>query len=160
MRIEPKAAFYNEETGAVQPWKDIEVTDSVGNALVSEGLAIAIAEGGGGGTGTKWNVVLNCPALEGYDMYLTPSAGDNDTLLAIPVVSGTYYSYYTIDLTSGATDLTFSYAVFDDSAFADVNMTEPSGSYTCSVTGDIVFDDSDGWNFSITGDGTITITED
>lgn len=49
MRIEPKAAFYNEETGAVQPWKDIEVTDSVGNALVSEGLAIAIAEGGGGG---------------------------------------------------------------------------------------------------------------
>lgn len=54
MRIEPKAAFYNEETGAVQPWKDIEVTDSVGNALVSEGLAIAIAEGGGGGGETEY----------------------------------------------------------------------------------------------------------
>lgn len=67
MRIEPKAAFYNEETGAVQPWKDIEVTDSVGNALVSEGLAIAIAEGGGGGTGSgiTWIPVTTVtPGLE------------------------------------------------------------------------------------------------
>ena len=48
MRIEPKQAFYNEDTGAVQPWKDIEVTDTVGNALVAEGLVTEI-EGGGGG---------------------------------------------------------------------------------------------------------------
>ena len=47
MRIEPKAAFYNEETGAVQPWKDIEVTDAVGSELVAEGLAVEIAGGGG-----------------------------------------------------------------------------------------------------------------
>lgn len=49
MRIEPKQAFYNEDTGAVQPWKDIEVTDAVGNALVAEGLVTEIEGGGGGG---------------------------------------------------------------------------------------------------------------
>lgn len=49
MRIEPKAAFYNEETGAVQPWKDIEVADAVGSELVAEGLAVEIGGGGGGG---------------------------------------------------------------------------------------------------------------
>ena len=70
MRIEPKAAFYNEETGAVQPWKDIEVTDSVGNALVSEGLAIAIAEGGGGGGETITWILDNATATVAYDSYL------------------------------------------------------------------------------------------
>lgn len=67
MRIEPKAAFYNEETGAVQPWKDIEVTDSVGNALVSEGLAIAIAEGGGGGGETITWLLKDATATVAYD---------------------------------------------------------------------------------------------
>lgn len=49
MRIEPKQAFYNDDTGAVQPWKDIEVTDAVGNKLVAEGLVREIEGGGGGG---------------------------------------------------------------------------------------------------------------
>lgn len=49
MLIEAKAAFYNEATGAVQPWRDIEVTDTVGEGLIGEGLAVEIAEGGGGG---------------------------------------------------------------------------------------------------------------
>ena len=49
MLVEVKQAFYNEETGAVQPWRDIEVGDTLGNELVSEGLVAAIAAGGGGG---------------------------------------------------------------------------------------------------------------
>ena len=49
MLVEAKQAFYNEETGAVQPWRDIEVEDTLGNELVNEGLAAAIAAGGGGG---------------------------------------------------------------------------------------------------------------
>lgn len=53
MRIEPKQAFYNDATGAVQPWKDIEVTDTVGNALVAEGLVTEIEGGGGGADGIK-----------------------------------------------------------------------------------------------------------
>lgn len=51
MLVEAKQAFYNEETGAVQPWRDIEVEDTLGNELVSEGLVEAIAAGGGGGGG-------------------------------------------------------------------------------------------------------------
>ena len=64
MRIEPKAAFYNEETGAVQPWKDIEVTDAVGSELVAEGLAVEI--GGGGGGDVTW-LIDNAQATVALD---------------------------------------------------------------------------------------------
>ena len=59
MLVEAKQAFYNEETGAVQPWRDIEVEDTLGNELVNEGLAAAIAAGGGGGGASSFTVTLS-----------------------------------------------------------------------------------------------------
>lgn len=71
MRIEPQQAFYNDATGAVQPWKDIEVTDAVGNALVAEGLVTEIEGGGGGGGETiTWlieDVAVEAEYNDGYD---------------------------------------------------------------------------------------------
>lgn len=48
MIVEAIEAFYSEATGAVQPWRDIEVSDDVGNGLIDEGLVRAIGGGGGG----------------------------------------------------------------------------------------------------------------
>lgn len=67
MRIEPKQAFYNEDTGAVQPWKDIEVTDAVGNTLVAEGLVTEIEGGGGGGGETITWLLENATATVAYN---------------------------------------------------------------------------------------------
>ena len=69
MRIEPKQAFYNEDTGAVQPWKDIEVTDAVGNALVAEGLVTEIEGGGGGGETITWLIEDVAVEAEYNDVY-------------------------------------------------------------------------------------------
>lgn len=85
MRIEPKQAFYNDATGAVQPWKDIEVTDAVGNSLVAEGLVTEIEGGGGGDFTTVKATVKNNSAVnfkvsipnlfnDGGEFILTPTA--------------------------------------------------------------------------------------
>lgn len=49
MIVEARQAFYSEETGAVSPWRDIEVTDTVGEGLIGSGLAVEVSAGGGGG---------------------------------------------------------------------------------------------------------------
>lgn len=46
MIIEPKAAFYNGATGAVRPYRDIEVNDAVGASLIQQGLAKGVGGGG------------------------------------------------------------------------------------------------------------------
>lgn len=58
MIVEAIEAFYSEATGAVQPWRDIEVSDDVGNGLIDEGLVRAIGGGGGGGVFSSANVTL------------------------------------------------------------------------------------------------------
>ena len=87
MLVEAKQAFYNEETGAVQPWRDIEVTDDLGNELVSEGLVAAIAAGGGGGGDylhTTFTLVNNSSEEYETDAFLSVIEGyafDNNGFL-------------------------------------------------------------------------------
>lgn len=156
MRIEPKQAFYNDATGAVQPWKDIEVTDSVGNALVSEGLAIAIAEGGGGGGDFTTAKVTITPS-EGASFVGNGACSMSDA--SIPPVSG-------VDCSSGSIyveeETTLDIILYKGSAY--VSMASPVSSSLVTVTGGIEavphFQPSKVGGFFVTGDGTITITEE
>lgn len=165
MRIEPKAAFYNEETGAVQPWKDIEVTDSVGNALVSEGLAIAIAEGGGGGgTGTMWHVVVNSVAVEGNYLNVNKAEDTDDYgtfYVALPAINDVPYSSISVAMDDGIENLTIGYMVADVASDVHPIITIAyDASIAVNATGDIaVTHDEYDFICTITGDGTITITE-
>lgn len=45
MIVEARQAFYSEETGAVSPWRDIEVNDTVGEGLIGTGLAVEVSGG-------------------------------------------------------------------------------------------------------------------
>lgn len=79
MRIEPKQAFYNDATGAVQPWKDIEVTDTVGNALVAEGLVTEIEGGGGGGDFKSCSVTAVATNGTSFDLRTVLSDDEKNT---------------------------------------------------------------------------------
>ena len=131
MIIEAREAFYNEETGAVQPWRDIEVTDTLGNELVGEGIAIAIAEGGGGGgdfSTCTLTIVgegsLNVPNIVEY--------GDKQL-----IYWRTYSSPATVVLMGGL-------------AFAGV-----AEGVVNSVSGSIEYDDEQ-YGYIISGDCTVT----
>lgn len=167
MRIEPKAAFYNEETGAVQPWKDIEVTDSVGNALVSEGLAIAIAEGGGGGgdTGTVWHVTVNSVPMANTfltaDRIEREAAVGGTCLDVIPFYNDAPFYGVNLPVDDGLTNVEIDFHVYDGytGAAPVIIKVYYDASYTAEVTGNIaVTHDEYDFIFTVTGDGTITLT--
>ena len=145
MLVEAKAAFYNEETGAVQPWRDIEVTDTLGNELVSEGLAKAIEGGGGGGGDYKTaNVTIVCDQEDG------------SFSLSVDQENSEYTGFF--DKGDGA----FNYEAFGNygtPAVVKLLYSSDSGVYLIpyttitSVTGDAVIDDGCAL---VTGDCTIT----
>lgn len=121
------------------------------------------SEGGGGGgdTVTKWHVIVNCPALEGY--YIAYNAieggsGDDQYYDAFVDENGHYYFSYLLLTDDGLSNKDITFAVIDDSATVSLYMNEPYGC-SVSVTGSVEFVSDEGWNFNVTGDGTITITE-
>lgn len=139
MRIEPKQAFYNEATGAVQPWKDIEVTDAVGNELVAEGLVTEI-EGGGGGSIETAEVTFVNAATDGshYAVLLsfqtTPITVSSDPVtVELPLYGEDAVYFLWGSLIAGTLDPSFP--------------PEMTGSISLSDDGD----------FTITGDGTLTV---
>ena len=146
MRIEPKAAFYNEDTGAVQPWKDIEVTDSVGNALVSEGLAIAIAEGGGGGGGdfSTAQVTLICNASDEVSVNLALLEEAEPPFVPNPQTN----AYLSLNNGNELTVTAILYKGYCDCSF--------DGASALSGEGDVTIINN--WDAKITGDCTITIS--
>ena len=122
----------------------------------------AIAEGGGGGGGgefTKWHVIVNCPAIDdNYIAYNAYQEGDsNHYYSAFVEEDGHYYFSYGLGTDDGISNKDITFAVIDESANVSLYMNAIEG-HTPSVTGDVEFVDYEGWNFNITGDGTITIT--
>ena len=144
MLVEAKAAFYNEETGAVQPWRDIEVTDTLGNELVSEGLVKAI-EGGGGGGGDypKFNVTVTG---DGGTFYLYPSTNDDGYTCVF--LADSAFNINGVETPNGES-VTYSLLSFGDSA------TLIPGNIIKSVSGDAVYDSDTGY-ITVTGDCTIS----
>lgn len=136
MRIEPKQAFYNEDTGAVQPWKDIEVTDAVGNALVAEGLVTEI-EGGGGGSSDFTTATI------------TVIANKKGTIYAPIVVDGEdSYVCQLLKLDAGENALLI--ALYKGLAYGTIE-----DAIDATVTGDVEYEDGD---IAVSGDGTVNVT--
>lgn len=146
MRIEPKQAFYNDATGAVQPWKDIEVTDAVGNSLVAEGLVTEI-EGGGGGGG-DFNVA-NVTVSTGEDQFFSVDAIKDDGGIDYTSIWESEDGFNTNAMLNDGEEKIFKLWYHGDSVNVYPNNVVES------VTGDAVYDS--GTNFiTITGDCTIT----
>lgn len=143
MRIEPKQAFYNEDTGAVQPWKDIEVTDTVGNALVAEGLVTEIEGGGGGGGDFTTAEVTFVNTEDGKDYTARPLVLSNGVIK--------------IDSFAVSTSVTVTVPLGENGTVLGLDVIEPDSTDGTPPTasGDIQFDIMAG-GYVVTGDGTIT----
>lgn len=141
----------NEEGSMGFEHNDI-VTVDVMNAAIAAG-------GGGGGEFTKWHVIVNCPAIDdNYIAYNAYQEGDsNHYYSAFVEEDGHYYFSYGLGTDDGISNKDITFAVIDESANVSLYMNAIEG-HTPSVTGDVEFVDYEGWNFNITGDGTITIT--
>lgn len=145
MLVEAKQAFYNEETGAVTPWRDIEVTEDLGNELVSEGLVAAIAAGGGGGGDYPvYNVTLI--AGEGDPVYCYAWTNDDSTFNDIFLCSTGFGQSSMVN--SGET-LSIKLMCFGDTGGLSCSGTIDS------IAGDAVYD-SDTGMIAVSGDCTIT----
>ena len=121
--------------------------------------------GGGGGGFTVWHVTVNSVAKEYGEISAEYSADFDDTpykMLTLPYINGVAYYSYTVGMGDGVTDFDFGFLALDESGAAVIFVGSGSNSgLTYSVTGSItVEEDGDNWIFRITGDGTITITED
>lgn len=148
MLIEAKAAFYNEATGAVQPWRDIEVTDTVGEGLIGEGLAVEIAEGGGGGDSDFSTAEVTFINSESGKLYTV-----NPVWPAI-AEDGLKYPDGTVSI-DVASSHTFMIPMYKGRAVVSPDCISDSDTQVMpTFTGGVEFDES--YNFVITGDGTIT----
>ena len=131
-----------------------------------------IAEGGGGGGDLEystWEEVINCPAIADEIINIVPlikyeNNGEIERIVAAGISDNNICNYITIPITNGLTDYTQKIAASDlitseDSLTIQMNARE---GYTASTTGNITFrtDPDSGWLFSVTGNGTITITAD
>lgn len=147
MRIEPKQAFYNEDTGAVQPWKDIEVTDAVGNALVAEGLVTEI-EGGGGGSSDFSTATIHIvnPAV---------SAVQGHCPRLVDVADGVTYAGTTLYTEEEEQDFTV-ILYGHNGAFLSFD----SEALTYATSGNIERIDPDYPDFLVTGDCTVTVSQE
>lgn len=166
MRIEPKAAFYNEETGAVQPWKDIEVADAVGSELVAEGLAVEI--GGGGGVMDEIfplsvNMTLKMSGQGGGTSYQFTDLSQSGTWFAMYIPDDQYYQIYDgiVEFTDGDVDLVvFSSAPADDGGGY---FSYDSTAWVVTVSGDAeivdIEDDLINKYVHVFGDCTVTATK-
>lgn len=145
MLVEAKQAFYNEETGAVQPWRDIEVTDTLGNELVSEGLVAAIAAGGGGGGDlNSAKVTLVSDKHSAYEIYAEKN--DNNNYTATFDLGDEFNYTFKVEADETATATIY---------YAGESVTISHYNKVTSVTGSAVYD-SDTDTITISGDCTIT----
>lgn len=136
------------------------VTVDVMNKAIEEG-----GGGGGGDTGTVWHVTINAVPMADTQMVTNKVEGSDGygaTLEVLPIYNG--YPYYSLETSvdSGLSDFKLDYVVYDN--------YEPQGNpvelkiyynaaYQAAVTGDIAVEhDEYDFIFTITGDGTITIT--
>ena len=165
MTIETLVAFYCTELGAVQAWKDIDVDDTLGESLISQGLAVQVGSGGGGGGDFPiWHVTINSEPINpnGEPLYIFPTSqsveGEN-YLATLPYYGGKAYDGESmISLGDGLTDFDYGTIVFDDTGHGLLTIWDASV-VSYEVAGDVTATISEGAiDFSITGDGTITIT--
>ena len=148
MLVEAKQAFYNEETGAVQPWRDIEVDDTLGNELVGEGLVAAIAAGGGGGGDYKTaNVtIIGDNGGEKWSFELDAITDDSGNYSCVFEDNG----YFSLRLFTNDGDPVTTKIIYQ----GDSAVVSPYNHFV-SATGDAVYDSETGY-ITITGDCTIT----
>ncbi len=177
MRIEPKQAFYNEETGAVQPWKDIEVTDSVGNALVAEGLVTEI-EGGGGGGGDFGSAKVTFEIGSGVGSLIysssvdyppfNPNSSNQFQYNVTQVIGNTKGPYPVTEIDSTQEEVVVMYqgtayldTIFTLQSYDSGNVITVSG-YTLSGAAETVEDAEDPFYgmIKVTGDCTVTLTRE
>lgn len=114
------------------------------------------SEGGGGGDIPQWHVTINTVDM-GEDDYLgCYYVTDNDVIQLAALVDGKpcVFTSYTLDGTTKTVDI----GVWDNTATIALYIRSLEAYYTVSVTGNVEFVDDEGWNFYITGDGTITFT--
>lgn len=146
MLVEAKQAFYNEETGAVQPWRDIEVTDTLGNELVSEGLVAAIAAGGGGG-GDFSTANVTIVGDDGGEFYVSIEYIEDDNAYGGAIVgdSGFTFGWSTIG-DEGETRTVY---------YPGDSLVLIPGTNVTATTGDAVYDSYTN-TVTVTGDCVIT----
>ena len=125
----------------------------------------AIEEGGGGGeTGTKWSVIVNAVPMESTKLTAERLEREDDggvILDAIPFYNGVPFYSLNLPADNGLTDTEIDFHIYDGYT-GDAPITIKvyyNASYTAEVTGNITatHDEYD-FIFTITGDGTITIT--
>lgn len=133
------------------------------------GYVLGVNGSGGGGGGDvitpieMYHVILNAPAYDGtfairyasvydenYNEYLTYSWVDDNTLILD----------YVMSMASGLDNVEVNIAKFRETEEGYVISMSAIDNYHAVVTGDIAFNDDDGWQFTITGDGTISIVAD
>ena len=147
MIIEATKAFYNEETGAVQPWRDMEVTDTLGNELIGAGFAREVAAGGGGGGGGDFTVV---------EMTVTV-VGEGTASIAYPVITEFGISSFGT-FTEEAGETTVGVILYQNNAAGFTVFASDESDYPANAltgTGDIEIDET-GY-VTVTGDCTLTV---
>lgn len=135
---------------------DIVTVDVMNNAI-EEG-------GGGGGTGTMWHVVVNSVAVEGNYLNVNKAEDTDDYgtfYVALPAINDVPYSSISVAMDDGIENLTIGYMVADVASDVHPIITIAyDASIAVNATGDIaVTHDEYDFSCTITGDGTITITE-
>lgn len=120
--------------------------------------------GGGGGTGTMWHVVVNSVAVEGNYLNVGKAEDTDDygtIYVALPTINDVPYSSISLATDDGIENLAIGYMVADVASDVHPIITIAyDASIAVNATGDIaVTHDEYDFICTITGDGTITITE-